>query len=308
MVRAVGIVSVFLSALLLLGGFGVLSHSSLAEPALPQATDVQIAPTAPETAPPPAPRPVPPPPPTPEQALQKGTLIVISLPSQRLYAFQDGAEWDSTPVSTGKRGYGTPTGTFPILQKHVRHRSRTYNNASMPYMQRLTWGGVALHAGRVPGYPASHGCIRLPWEFARRLYGLTNPATTSVLIVPHRLASAQEARNTVGAGPLAPPPVQQAATTPLPAAPAPPAPVTRPTGARIETIQLAASSSAERATTFWQQLSQRQTLLQSLNPAVIPATVNTLRVFRLRASGPAAHAICGQLVNMGIACTRVTSQ
>lgn len=305
MVRVVGIISVSLSALLLLGGVGVLSQSSLADTLSAQPTDDQpapaeAAPTPPVVQTPPPTIKLPPPPPTAAQALKSGTLIVVSLPSQRLYAFKDGVEWDSTPVSTGRRGYGTPTGTFPILQKHVRHRSRTYNNASMPYMQRLTWSGVALHAGRVPGYPASHGCIRLPWDFARRLYALTNPAATAVLIVPHRLGTAQEARAVVGGGPLAPQRVELART-------APPAPIIMPAGTRIETIQLAASSSPERADAFWQQLSQSQTQLQSLNPAIIPATVNTLRVYRLRASGPAAHTICGRLVNMGIACTRVTS-
>jgi len=289
---------------------GVLSHSSLAEAPSAQPVDERIAPAAapPVAAQTPALPPTPPPPPTPEQALKKGTLIVVSLPSQRLYAFKDGAEWDSTPVSTGRRGYGTPAGTFPILQKQVHHRSRTYNNASMPYMQRLTWSGVALHAGHVPGYPASHGCIRLPWDFARRLYALTNPATTSVLIVPHRLATAEEARGMVGPAPYAPPPVQLAAAQPVPA---PAMPTQRSmsfapaANSRIQTIQLAASSSAERANAFWQELAQSQASLQSLSPTIIPATVNTLRVFRLRASGPDAHAICGQLVSMGIACTRV---
>ncbi len=304
MFRAVGTVSVSLCVLLLLCGVGVLSHSSLADALSARSTEQPADPTEPASAPSAVPPPppaikLPPPPPTPAQALQNGVLIVVSLPSQRLYAFKDGAEWDSTPVSTGRRGYGTPTGTFPILQKHVRHRSRTYNNASMPYMQRLTWSGVALHAGRVPGYPASHGCIRLPWDFARRLYALTNPAATAVLIVPHRLGTPQEARAVVGGGPLAPQRVEMART-------APPAPMIMPAGTRIETIQLAASSSPERADAFWQQLSQSQTQLQSLNPAIIPATVNTLRVYRLRASGPAAHTICGRLVNMGIACTRVT--
>ena len=76
-----------------------------------------------------------------------------------------------------RRGRETPTGMFTILQKEVVHRSRTYDDAPMPYMQRLTWKGVAMHAGHLPGYPASHGCIRLPKGFAKRLYGVTKIGT-----------------------------------------------------------------------------------------------------------------------------------
>lgn len=103
-----------------------------------------------------------------------GVHVVVSLPEQMAYVFRDGEFLDSSPVSTGKRGHRTPVGTFPILQKKVHHRSSTYDNAPMPYMQRLTWRGIALHAGELPGYPASHGCIRLPWSFAKKLYGLTD--------------------------------------------------------------------------------------------------------------------------------------
>lgn len=108
----------------------------------------------------------------------EGMRLVVSLPAQRLYVFDDGALIATSAVSTGKRGHGTPAGTFRILQKQVHHRSNKYSNAPMPYMQRLTSGGVALHAGELPGYPASHGCIRLPRAFAKRLYGLTSFATT----------------------------------------------------------------------------------------------------------------------------------
>ena len=80
-------------------------------------------------------------------------------------------------VSTGKRGHVTPTGTFHITQKQVFHRSNRYSNAPMPYMERLTSSGIALHAGHLPGYPASHGCIRLPLAFAKRLYRMTSFGT-----------------------------------------------------------------------------------------------------------------------------------
>jgi len=103
--------------------------------------------------------------------------VVVSLPQQRAWVFRAGALIATSPVSTGKRGHETPAGTFPILQKQVHHRSNRYSNAPMPYMQRLTAYGIALHAGALPGYPASHGCIRLPRAFAKRLYGLTGPGT-----------------------------------------------------------------------------------------------------------------------------------
>ena len=76
-------------------------------------------------------------------------------------------------VSTGKPGHGTPAGEFTILEKAVHHRSNIYSNAPMPFMQRLTWGGIAIHAGHNPGFPASHGCIRVPIAFARKLFATT---------------------------------------------------------------------------------------------------------------------------------------
>jgi hypothetical protein len=103
--------------------------------------------------------------------------VIVSLPQQRLWVFRDGALVASSAVSTGKHGHETPVGRFPILQKRVKHRSNKYSNAPMPYMQRLTQYGIALHGGHLPGYPASHGCIRLPHGFARTLYGLTGAGT-----------------------------------------------------------------------------------------------------------------------------------
>jgi lipoprotein-anchoring transpeptidase ErfK/SrfK len=138
--------------------------------------------------------PPPPPPPTAEEALAAGTLIVVSIPSQEAFVFKRGKLWDSSPVSTGKRGNETPTGEFTILQKKKMHRSTLYDDAPMPFMQRLTWDGVALHAGSVPGYPASHGCIRLPKEFAERLYRVTNYSSTVVLVTSEPVRSAEDAR------------------------------------------------------------------------------------------------------------------
>ncbi|WP_447727428.1 L,D-transpeptidase family protein [Sphingomonas koreensis] len=99
--------------------------------------------------------------------------ILISLPGQIAYIYRDGVLIAASTVSTGKRGKSTPAGEFTILQKREFHRSNLYSNAPMPFMQRLTWTGIALHAGVLPGYPASHGCIRFPREFARRLFEIT---------------------------------------------------------------------------------------------------------------------------------------
>ena len=99
--------------------------------------------------------------------------IVVSIPLQRAYVYRGGALIGITTVSTGKPGHRTPTGRFDILQKRARHFSNKYNNAPMPFMQRLTWDGIALHAGQIPGRPASHGCVRLPLAFAKALFQVT---------------------------------------------------------------------------------------------------------------------------------------
>ena len=99
--------------------------------------------------------------------------IVVSIPLQRLYVYRGGTLIGVSTVSTGRQGHETPVGTFNILQKRREHYSNLYNNAPMPFMQRLTWDGIALHAGRIPGRPASHGCVRLPLDFARQLFGVT---------------------------------------------------------------------------------------------------------------------------------------
>ncbi|MGH1418486.1 MAG: L,D-transpeptidase family protein [Hyphomicrobiaceae bacterium] len=98
---------------------------------------------------------------------------VVSLNQQRMMVYDAKGLVTSTRVSTGKRGHRTPTGVFSIIQKRKRHYSNLYAGAPMPYMQRITWSGIALHAGVVPGYPASHGCIRLPYSFARQFWKMT---------------------------------------------------------------------------------------------------------------------------------------
>jgi lipoprotein-anchoring transpeptidase ErfK/SrfK len=109
----------------------------------------------------------------PERSSEGAVEIVVSIPLQRAYVFRGGTLIGTTTVSTGRPGHSTPTGTFTILQKRREHYSNLYNNAPMPFMQRLTWGGIALHAGHIPGRPASHGCVRLPLEFARLLFAQT---------------------------------------------------------------------------------------------------------------------------------------
>jgi hypothetical protein len=107
--------------------------------------------------------------------------VIVHIPTQRAYVYRNGIRIGVTTVSTGKCGHKTPTGIFTILQKHRDHKSNLYDDAPMPYMQRLTWGGIALHAGNLPGYPASHGCIRMPMEFAKPLFEASSLGMTVVV-------------------------------------------------------------------------------------------------------------------------------
>nr|WP_310524708.1 L,D-transpeptidase [Polymorphobacter sp.] len=108
-------------------------------------------------------------------------MVVINLKTQRAYVYRNGIRIGATTVSSGKPGKKTPTGIFQILQKNKDHKSNLYNSAPMPYMQRLTWDGIALHAGNLPGYPASHGCIRMPMEFSKKLFEVSNMGMTVVV-------------------------------------------------------------------------------------------------------------------------------
>jgi lipoprotein-anchoring transpeptidase ErfK/SrfK len=104
--------------------------------------------------------------------------IVVSLQEQRAFVYRGSTMIAATTISSGKDGKDTPVGTYPILQKNAVHKSSLYDDASMPFMQRLTWDGIAIHAGRNPGFPASHGCIRVPLGFAKQLFGVTTLGTT----------------------------------------------------------------------------------------------------------------------------------
>lgn len=108
-------------------------------------------------------------------------IIIVSIPEQAMFVYRNGVRIGRSTVSTGAKGHPTPTGIFTIQQKKVDHESSIYKGAKMPYMQRLTWDGVAMHAGRLPGYPASHGCVRLPEDFAAKLYEVTTNGTTVIV-------------------------------------------------------------------------------------------------------------------------------
>src|SRR5438067_702366 len=121
----------------------------------------------------------------PERALEGPLLIIASVTEQTAYVYRNGICIARSSVSTGRPGHRTPTGVFTILEKEVHHTSSIYKGAEMPYMERVTWGGIALHAGDLPGYPDSHGCVRLPLEFSKLLFGVTMKGATVVIADSH---------------------------------------------------------------------------------------------------------------------------
>src|SRR3954452_6697262 len=121
-------------------------------------------------------------------AKPQGPLIIaVSIQRQKVRIYDGNGLFAESPVSTGMPGHSTPMGVFGIIQKHKFHQSNIYSGAPMPYMQRITWSGVAMHAGVLPGYPASHGCIRMPTSFAVKLWGWTRMGAR-VVIAPGELA------------------------------------------------------------------------------------------------------------------------
>jgi hypothetical protein len=108
-------------------------------------------------------------------------VVLVSLPQQTMHVYRNGILIGRTSVSSGTKGHDTPPGVFNILEKKETHRSKKYDNAPMPYMQRLTWTGIAMHSGQLPGYAASHGCIRLPYDFSVLLYDATAKGGTVVV-------------------------------------------------------------------------------------------------------------------------------
>jgi hypothetical protein len=117
----------------------------------------------------------------PELSPNGPVVVVVSIPRQLVHVYRNGLAIAVSTCSTGAPGHSTPTGVFTVLQKRQEHYSSTYNNAPMPNMQRLTWRGIALHAGHLPGYPASKGCIRLPKEFSRMLFSVTGLGTSVII-------------------------------------------------------------------------------------------------------------------------------
>ncbi|NWK55307.1 L,D-transpeptidase family protein [Verrucomicrobiaceae bacterium N1E253] len=117
----------------------------------------------------------------PERSAKGPLLVVVSIDDQMAYVYRNGVQIARSTVSTGREGKETPTGVFTILQRKKKHESNIYKGAKMPYMQRLTWTGIAMHAGQLPGYPASAGCIRLPYAFSQKLYSTTTNGSTVVI-------------------------------------------------------------------------------------------------------------------------------
>ena len=108
-------------------------------------------------------------------------LVYVDLTRQLATVYRNGVRIGVSTISSGRPGFETPTGVFTILEKNVEHISRKYNDAPMPYQERLTWGGVALHAGGLPGYPESHGCVHLPLEFSKILFSAMPMGGTVVI-------------------------------------------------------------------------------------------------------------------------------
>jgi lipoprotein-anchoring transpeptidase ErfK/SrfK len=120
---------------------------------------------------------------------QGAVIIAISISRQQVKVYDTNGFFAEAPVSTGMKGHPTPMGVFSVIQKQKWHRSNIYSGAPMPYMQRITWSGIAMHAGVLPGYPASHGCIRMPDAFAIKMYGWTRMGAR-VLVTPGEISPA----------------------------------------------------------------------------------------------------------------------
>src|SRR6516225_3164624 len=97
-------------------------------------------------------------------------VVLVSIPQQMMHVYRNGILIGRSTVSSGRAGHDTPGGVFTILEKQAEHYSKTYDNAPMPFMQQLTSDGIAMHSGQLPGYAASHGCVRLPYDFSALLF------------------------------------------------------------------------------------------------------------------------------------------
>jgi hypothetical protein len=145
-----------------------------------------------------------------ESTKPQGPLIIaVSIERQTLKVYDANGFFAETPISSGMRGHSTPMGVFSIIQKHKFHRSNIYSGAPMPYMQRITWSGVAMHAGVLPGYPASHGCIRMPMSFAMKMWGWTKMGAR-VVVTPGEMTPSSFSHPLLTAQKPAPSPVASA--------------------------------------------------------------------------------------------------
>ncbi len=117
----------------------------------------------------------------PEVSPQGPLMILISIPEQQMHVYRNGIMIGRSSISSGSKGHETPGGVFSILEKKKTHHSKKYQNAPMPNMQRLTWSGIAMHSGQLPGYAASHGCVRLPYDFSQLLFGITSNGGTVII-------------------------------------------------------------------------------------------------------------------------------
>jgi lipoprotein-anchoring transpeptidase ErfK/SrfK len=132
-------------------------------------------------------------------------IIAVSIDKQKVRIYDSNGLFAESPVSTGMKGHSTPMGVFSIIQKHKFHHSNIYSGAPMPYMQRITWSGVAMHAGVLPGYPASHGCIRMPMAFAVKMWNWTKMGAR-VVVTPGEMTPASFSHPLLVAQKVAPQP------------------------------------------------------------------------------------------------------
>src|SRR3979490_3301455 len=153
-----------------------------------------------------------------QSAKPQGPLIIaISIQKQNLKIYDAGGFYAETPISTGMRNHPTPMGVFSVIQKQKLHHSNIYSGAPMPYMQRITWSGVAMHAGVLPGYPASHGCISMPTAFAMKMWNWTKMGAR-VVVTPGEITPSSFSHPLLAARKVVPQPAAE------PQADVPPAP------------------------------------------------------------------------------------
>lgn len=195
--------------------------------------------------------------------------IVVSLGRQQLWVYRNGVQIGRSTISSGRQGFETPKGVFMVLEKNVSHHSNKYHEASMPYMNRLTWGGLAIHAGNTPAKPESHGCMHVPEDFAKDLYGITEDGNTVLIVdsppVPQDLPGVEALFDGPASPPPAPPP------TPAAGAPAPPPPfVWKPEDAKSGPYLVVFSVVDKRVYVYRKGVEMGRADLGGVDPAAVP--------------------------------------